>query len=401
VEKKQLTDRKQLSGQKFADKEHYIYRNQQKLRCGYTTGSCAAGAAKAAATMLLGNCQTEAIRLMTPKGIELFLDIEDISRKPDQVRCAVRKDGGDDFDVTHGLLIYATVQRTEDCGEIRIDGGDGVGRVTKEGLDQPVGAVAINSVPRRMIREALNEVMTQFGYTGGLDIRIEVPGGDETARHTFNPRLGITGGISILGTSGIVEPMSEQALLDTIQVEIRMRKAEGRKALLITPGNYGLDFVRGKTELSSEIAVKCSNFIGETLDYSISSGFQKVLLIGHIGKLVKLGAGIMQTHSRTADGRMETLAACGIEAGVPYSVLTGLLKCNTTDDAVAFLKENGVLEPVMERLMARIEAALQNRTAGKMETAAIVFSNKYGLLGMTSQAEAMLQSSEFLAKIGQ
>lgn len=372
--------------------ERYRLVGGKNLRCGYTTGSCAVAAALGAAEMLLTKKCVETVDLTLSEEITLNLLLENTERTEDRVRCAVRKDAGDDKDITNGILIYAAVSKTEKG--IVIDGGTGVGRVTKKGMDQPVGAAAINSVPRKMIEENLFNLCRRLHYEGGLQVLIEVPNGAEIAAKTFNPRLGIEGGISILGTSGIVEPMSEQALIDTISVEINMKKAEGKKYLLVTPGNYGLDYVRGNTTLRAELAVKCSNYIGETLDIAVEAGFEKVLLIGHIGKLVKLGAGIMNTHSRCADGRMEALAACGIEAGLDRDILSAVLKCNTTDEAVELLTEHNCLEPVMDKLMIRIEKQMSLRVRGGMETAAVVFSNRFGLLGMTGKAAEMLEIKE-------
>ena len=201
--------------------EEYLVKDGKRLRLGYTTGSCAAAAAKAAAWMLLTGRKKDTIRLQTPKGIELNLDVLETELSPDEVRCAIRKDSGDDPDVTRGTLIFAAVRKSATPG-VTIDGGEGVGRVTKPGLDQPVGAAAINSVPRQMIEENVREVCALVGYDGGLDVTISAPEGEALAKKTFNPRLGIEGGISILGTTGIVEPMSEQALLDTIRVELRV-----------------------------------------------------------------------------------------------------------------------------------------------------------------------------------
>ena len=206
--------------------EEYIVKGGKKLRLGYTTGSCAAAAAKAAAYMLLTGRRMERVTLATPKGIQLELEVKEISMGPDTASCAIEKDSGDDPDVTRGTLVFAEVSRQEVPG-VAIDGGIGVGRVTKPGLDQPVGAAAINSVPRRMISEALEEVRALTDSREGLKVVISVPEGEALAKRTFNPRLGIVGGISILGTTGIVEPMSEQALVDTIRVELRQRRESG------------------------------------------------------------------------------------------------------------------------------------------------------------------------------
>ena len=299
-------------------------RDGKKLRLGYTTGSCAAAAAKAAAWMLLSGRRKETIRLLTPKGMELTLAVEDIHLSPSSVRCAIRKDSGDDPDITRGTLIYAEVRKTEIAG-IVIDGGQGVGRVTKPGLDQPVGAAAINSVPRRMIRENVEEVCGLLGYTGGLLVVISVPEGETLAKKTFNPRLGIEGGISILGTTGIVEPMSEQALVDTIHVELRQRRESGADYVLLAPGNYGADYIKGTMGIDPATAVMTSNFIGDALEMCRELGFRGALLIGHIGKLVKLAGGMWNTHSRYGDCRIPVKVvldlACG--TGTMTWLLTG------------------------------------------------------------------------------
>ena len=286
---------------------HDIYRGTKKLRCGYTTGSCAAGAAKAAAKMLLTGEQITQISLMTPAGIPLTLDILEPQRTADAVSCAVRKDSGDDPDITNGILIYAAVSKCE--SGITITGGEGVGTVTKPGLDQPVGAAAINSTPRRMIADALSEAAAEYSYPGGFHVTISAPEGALLAQKTFNPRMGIQGGISIIGTSGIVEPMSNAALIETIRTEANMRRAAGQENLLLTVGNYSDTFLQSFRPEFAGRAVMCSNFIGDALDIGVTLGFRRILLIGHIGKLVKLGSGIMNTHSSYADGRMETLIA--------------------------------------------------------------------------------------------
>ena len=288
--------------------EEFIEKDGKKLRYGYTTGSCAAAAAKAAAWMLLTGKRKTTISLVTPKGIPLSLQVEDIRMEEDFVSCAIRKDSGDDPDVTNGTLVYARVSR-RGTPEIAIDGGFGVGRVTKKGLDQPVGNAAINSVPRKMIRENLEEVLSLTDADCGLDVLISIPDGERLAKQTFNPRLGIVGGISVLGTTGIVEPMSEKALVDTIRVELNQRRAGGADYVLLTPGNYGCDFIRAGLNLRPEWAVQTSNFIGQSLDICRELGFRGALLVGHIGKLVKVGGGMLNTHSKYGDCRMEILAA--------------------------------------------------------------------------------------------
>ena len=364
-------------------------RDGKKLRLGYTTGSCAAAAAKAAAWMLLSGSKKESIRLLTPKGMELVLAVEDIHSSPDCVRCAIRKDSGDDPDITRDTLIYAEVRKTEDAG-IVIDGGQGVGRVTKPGLDQPVGAAAINSVPRRMIEENVRAIMRLCEFPGGLSVVISVPEGEALAQKTFNPRLGITGGISILGTTGIVEPMSEQALVDTIRVELRQRRADGADYILLTPGNYGADYIRGSIGLDPKTAVLTSNFIGDALESCRELGFRGALLVGHIGKLVKLAGGMWNTHSRFGDCRMELLAAHAAALGLRQEKTQELLSCVMCDDALRILREEGLYAPLLSRLAERIEVQLQHK-CGPMAAGAIVFSKEYGCLCQTAQAQALLE----------
>ena len=369
--------------------EEYLVKDGKRLRLGYTTGSCAAAAAKAAAWMLLTGRRKESIRLQTPKGIELNLKVLDIQMLADEARCAIQKDSGDDPDVTRGTLIFAAVRKSATPG-VTIDGGEGVGRVTKPGLDQPVGEAAINSVPRQMIEENVREVCMLVGYDGGIDVTISAPGGEALAKKTFNPRLGIEGGISILGTTGIVEPMSEQALLDTIHVELRQRRENGADYILLAPGNYGADYIRDFIGLDPKTAVLTSNFIGDSLEFCKEFGFHGALLIGHIGKFVKLAGGMWNTHSKFGDCRMELLAAHAASLGLRPEKVSELLSCVMCDDALRILKEEQLYDAVLACLAGRIEFHLQHK-CGEMEIGAMVFSKEYGRLCQTSCAQALLQ----------
>lgn len=364
--------------------DQYIVNAGKKLRCGYTTGSCAAAAAKAAAYMLVCGTPIDHISIKTPKGITLLLEIEDIKRNKMAVTCAVRKDGGDDIDATDGILIGAKVSFNQ-SGEICVNGGDGVGRVTRAGLDQPNGAAAINRVPRQMIIQNVREVLDSQHVHMGADVMIFVPQGEEIALKTYNPRLGIQGGISILGTTGIVEPMSESALLDTIRTELRMLRTASDAPILITPGHYGEEFAKSVLRLDLSRSVICSNFLGDTLDYAAYLGFQKLLLIGHIGKFIKVAGGIFQTHSRVADARMEILAAHAAMAGASQQIIQEIMGAITTDEAVKLLQQQNLFTSVMSSVMNKIQEHLQHRT-GQMPTEAVLFSNQFGVLGKTPNA---------------
>lgn len=370
---------------------------QGELKKGYTTGSCATAAAKAATYLIFeGNCAE--VSIMTPKGIELNLEVLEAQIIDDKTaKCGIRKNSGDDPDITDGAMVYAKVSlRDSNDGKILIDGGEGVGRVTLPGLACQVGEAAINPTPRKTIESAVSEVLRAFNYEGGADVEISLPAGVELAKRTFNPKLGIVGGLSIIGTSGIVEPMSEQALIDTIKVEMRMRRAMGSRYLLITPGNYGETFLKENFDVDRFYSVKCSNFIGNALDFAEQMGFSGILFMGHIGKLSKLAGGIMNTHSKYADSRMEIIAAYAAKLGADKELIDEIFDCVTTDNAYEKIKEKSpeLCENLMTLLMDRILYHLKARTHDTLEVAAVMFSNKHGLLAQSENAE------EFIKKLG-
>lgn len=364
-----------------------VLKNGKILRCGITTGTCATAATKAALIRLLTGEELDSVYVMTPAGIGVdvpieYSSIEDNGDNNNFVTCAVKKDAGDDPDITDGILVYATVSRT--TSGIEITGGKGVGKVTQKGLDQPVGESAINSVPRQMITEAVKEVSENNGYDGGVKVVISVPDGEMIAQKTFNPRLGIEGGISIIGTSGIVEPMSNKALTDTIKVEqnILVNKEKEYKDtldMLITPGNYGQAFASKTLGLRLDEHISSSNFIGDTISQAVELGFKRILLVSHIGKIVKLGIGITNTHSSFGDGRMETLIACALKAGADITVLNEIEKCVMTDAALAIINNAGILEDTMKILGEKINQTLLRQVPEDVEIGFICFTNDESL----------------------
>lgn len=363
------------------------WEGKNKMRYGFTTGSCAAAAAKAAAYMLLAGREKTNITIETPKGIMYTAQLRDIVRKEREVSCGVEKDGGDDPDVTDKTLICAKVSFGKGKErEISIEGGKGVGRVTRPGLDQPVGNAAINHVPREMIRREVLQVCETMDYKGSLHVEISVPDGERLAEKTFNPRLGIMGGISILGTSGIVEPMSRQAILDTIRVELNQKKAEGNDRVVVSPGNYGLDFMKRTYGYDLEKSVKCSNFIGATVDMAVELGFRALLLTGHIGKLIKVAGGIMNTHSSEADCRMELMAAFAVRAGVKQETVRQILDCATTREALEILEKTGKRQEVMEYCMERVCYYLNRRAKGEIQVDCILYADEFGELAKSRGA---------------
>jgi cobalamin biosynthesis protein CbiD/energy-coupling factor transporter ATPase len=368
---------------------NYTVKSGKALRFGYTTGSCASGAAKAAASMLMKKCAVKDILLTLPGGKSLFLPVEDVEFSEDEAVCCIVKDAGDDPDVTHGIKIYAKVRKTDEG--ISIDGGFGVGRVTAAGLACRIGEAAINPGPRRMIRQALEEVKRDCGYDGGFAAEIYVPQGPEISKRTFNERLGILGGISILGTTGIVEPMSESAIIETIKLELNVRKEKGHKVLLVAPGNYGLDFLKSNFGFDIDQAVKCSNFIGETLDHARYLGFERLLLVGHIGKLVKIAAGVMNTHSKVADCRNEIFASHSALAGADRETVRRVMQARTTQEIHDILAEQAITGDVYQSIMEKIRFNIHYRVMNTMEIGILSFSNEHGVLFQTENAEPLMQ----------
>lgn len=432
----------------------FVYKDHKKLRCGYTTGTCAALAAQGAVRFLLTGSWKETEEIMTPKGIPVCVPLEEKTSGADWAECAVRKDAGDDYDVTNGILVYARAEFVKDknfyqkvqmshlessesgaAGEkenpglrledgsqqekekpdqqnaesletlIEIDGGIGIGRVTKPGLDQPVGAAAINSVPRKMIRDAVYALLEEAGEFLPVSITISVPAGVEAAKKTFNPVLGIEGGISVLGTSGIVEPMSEEALVETIRTHLNVLKAEGRKWVIAVPGNMGAGFLKGylteqnKTSVGSMEAfmnslVTMSNFVGRTIDITAELGFSGIMIAGHMGKLVKIGNGIMNTHSREADGRMDTMLSCALSAGTEdLELLRKIQGSNTTDEVMDHLKQAGILDDTIKVFLKRAAWHLAHRSRAEVKTGMIVFGTKGEYLGETEDADMILKNA--------
>ena len=243
-----------------------------------------------------------------------------------------------------------------------------------------------------MIFTHVERACRQYGFQGSLHIEIFIPQGAEISKKTFNPRMGIKGGISLLGTSGMVEPMSEKALTDTIRLELHQKHIAGLKSVILTPGNYGESFLRDELDVNLDYAVKCSNYIGESLDMAVQENIEEVLLVGHGGKLIKLAAGVMNTHSSVADGRMETLAAWGGACGAGEKLIREILESVTVDQGLKLLETvPGLREKVMEQVVRRAWEHMALRAGESMKTECILFTNERGILGMSPGARDMLK----------
>lgn len=407
--------------------------------------------------MLLTGTDRDRIEITTPAGKPYDAELLDRVIREGYASCGVQKDGGDDPDVTTGLVIMARAERDmgiqeeagareedgareeagagkdakarkeagagqgsegklpdpttskaricgkegsgrvricgkEESGRVRICGGEGVGRVTEPGLDQPVGEAAINHVPREMITREVTEVMDLLDEPGPIRITIFVPGGEECAKKTFNPRLGILGGISIIGTSGLVEPMSEKALVDTIRLELRQRYLKGQEIAVVTPGNYGMDMLKKAYDYDLDRAVKCSNFIGDTIDMAAEEGYRRMVLMGHMGKLVKCAGGVMNTHSRYGDRRMELLSAAAERIGIPQNTVEGIRGCVSTEAALGLLSEEQGKE-VSREILEEALAHLRKKAKGRIAVEMILYTNVQGILAESEAAVQWLAES--------
>lgn len=358
---------------------NYVTKNGKKLRCGFTTGTCAAAAATASAIMLFSGEIINKVYVKLPAGKMLLIDIRDQKFDIEGVSCCVKKDSGDDPDVTNGILVYAKVRLTS-SGRIHVEGGEGVGIVTQKGLDCPVGGAAINSVPRKMIAENVQKICDDYKYSGGMSVTISVPGGKKLAKKTFNPQLGIEGGISIIGTTGIVEPMSEKALIDSLKVEMEVIKEKGYTSLLAFPGNYGESFIDRTLGIRGENSLKFSNYLGDVLDFAVELGFKEILIVGHIGKMIKVAGGMMNTHSHNGDFRMEVFACYAALYGAKRETIKDILSCVTSEQVLDILEREEIEKQVIDKISERAEYYINKRVENKLKTKLIIYSNNKGIL---------------------
>ncbi|MGI6545257.1 MAG: cobalt-precorrin-5B (C(1))-methyltransferase CbiD [Fastidiosipilaceae bacterium] len=330
--------------------------DNKNLRSGFTTGSAATAAATASAMLLVGDDlpNDRIIPVRTPGGERLRLKVDTIERLEQGYRCCVVKDGGDDPDVTTGLSVCAVVALNDDKGVVRFQAGEGVGIVTLPGLKIPPGEPAINPVPREMIRRAVEPYLPE-GH--GFLVELSVPGGDEVAHRTFNPRLGIEGGISIIGTTGIVRPMSEEAWKDSLAEELRVARAVSRSdSIILSFGNQSeISILRHEDicvdgEGNAIRSVMCSNFVGFMLRKAAECGFKRVIISGPLGKIIKVSAGIFYTHSHVADARAELVVANAALMGVSLDTLNRLAECRTTDAALDILATQSLAKSFSRRI---------------------------------------------------
>lgn len=378
--------------------EEYVYIDGKKYRRGYTTGSCAAAASKAATHMLLTKNKIEIINIDTPKGIPLSLKVHNVSICSSYAECSIEKDGGDDIDATHTMHIYAKAEFIDrvEAEDIVVGGGIGVGVVTKKGLSVEVGKAAINPVPMRMIHTEVRKVIGDdlrsiVGEGKSLKITIFAPEGVEIAKKTFNPRLGIVGGISILGTTGIVEPMSEDGWKKSLSIELQMKKEQGLDKIILVPGNHGEQFIKEKLGIDMKYVVRTSNFIGYMLKEAQRMGYKKILMAGHIGKYIKISAGIFNTHSKVADARSEILVSNLAMMKAPYEFLEQINECVTAEGAVELIDKSeykDIYNTISNKCKSKIDQYLLDE---EIDVEVMMFKMDKTLLGKSDDADSLVE----------
>lgn len=352
-----------------------------RLRSGLTTGACATAAAKAAVLAWRGDLVMSTLTVANPAGTILTVPVESAEADSSGGRAIVVKDAGDDPDITNGVRIIADVRINHGNPEIVFAAGEGIGRFTLPGLQLPIGEAAINPVPRRMIIDAIKHLLPE---KGGATVTISIPGGEELAKRTLNPMLGIAGGLSVIGTTGVVEPMSEEAFKQSLRPQISVAMAQGFSQLVFVPGKIGQDFAIEKYGLPRTAVVQTSNFVGFMLESAVELGIREVLLFGHLGKMVKVAAGVFHTHNRMADARMETLAAYAALQGAPQEAVRLIMDSVTTDAVVPLFKQYGI-ESAFEMIAARAGERAKRFVFGELEIGTAIVSMKGALLGCDAE----------------
>ena len=345
---------------------------------GYTTGSCAAGAAKGAAFGLLQGAIPDTVDLTTPADVTLKLSLIHRRVGKDFAECAVRKYSGDDPDITNGCKIYVRVKRSEANG-IRFMGGDGVGLVTKPGLQIPQGEPAINPVPRSMIKDSLKEVL---GKQSGIDVSVTVPEGKKLAKKTFNERLGIVDGISIIGTTGIVRPMSLDSFKVSLLCGLDVAKAAGHEAIVLVPGSIGETGFLKHFNISKYQVIQMSNFVGFMLDEAVKRGFSNVIIGGHPGKLAKLIRGDFNTHSSKSKPANDILIKIFKREKISSALINELNDSSTVEGMVEIIKEHNDMQ-VFDRIADDVQSAADRNISSKAKIGTILFDMRKNIIGVS------------------
>ena len=313
-----------------------------KLRTGFTTGSCATASSKACVLSIINQKKIEQTDIILPKRSKLDIQINSCEFTENSATCSVIKDGGDDPDVTHGAEIFVYVELTNNIGKIEIDGGEGVGRVTKPGLGLEIGSAAINPTPKKMILENVTEISKEILEKNGIMIKVSVPNGKELGPKTDNPRIGIMGGISILGTSGIVIPYSTASFAAAIRQQIAVVSSMNDDNVVLTTGGRSEDFARAIIELPDHSFIQMGDFSGYTIKQCAKQGLKKAYVAGFIGKLAKMAAGVKQTHVKGGKVDMKFLSELAKRCDAESDTISKILGANTARNVQEIIIEDKV-----------------------------------------------------------
>lgn len=356
---------------------------RKEMKSGYTTGSCAAAGTKAALLALQGNVVKE-VELYALSGELLHIPIESVEFTADGAKAEVIKDGGDDPDITHGASVFTEVVINPQSKTVNFHAGLGIGIVTQPGLSVEPGQPAINPGPRKMMTQVVQELLPQGC---GCDITVSIPKGIELAKKTLNPILGIEGGISVIGTTGIVRPMSEEGFKNSLTPQISVAKANGYNDIVFVPGKIGENIAKALS-LPSKALIQTSNFIGHMLEFAVDEEIKSVLLFGHLGKLVKVAGGIFYTHSKIADARLEIMASYAAMLGMDSIGVKEIFSVKTTEAAMPIIEKYGLVEKGYYDLLAqRASLRSQQHVFNAFTVGTVIVTLKGEILGMDDNAK--------------
>ena len=355
-----------------------------KLKTGYTTGSSATAASKAALLSVIGQVKVENVEILLPNRSFIQIPIHSCKFESNKAKCVVIKDGGDDPDVTHGAEIIVELSFTEKKNQIEIDGGEGVGVVTKPGLGLEIGKAAINPVPKKMIIENLRDVGEKILLEKGIKIVISVPKGRELGPKTDNPRLGIINGISILGTSGIVIPFSTASYAASIRQNLDVAIAMGNDTVVLTTGGRSEDFAKKIVDLPEHCFVQMGDFSGYTIQQCAKKNIKKAYVVGFIGKLAKMAAGVKQTHVKGSKVDMNFLAELAEKSNAKENVIQSIKKANTARHVSEIIIENKV-EGFFELICNETYKHMRKHSEDKVPIDVILFDFEGNILARSSK----------------
>lgn len=361
---------------------------KKRLRYGYTTGSCATAAAKAATLYLINGEKISEVEIKIPAndspwGDKLSIKVKSLQLDGKKAKAEVVKNAGDDPDITNGISIIAEVELIDE-ENIEIHAGSGIGIVSRPGLAVPVGQAAINPIPKQMIIDNLKNILPD---AKGAKVTLYVPEGEKLAEKTFNPRLGILGGISIIGTTGIVRPLSRKAYILALLPQVKQAREMGHKTVILTPGGKGAK-IAARMGAREEIVIQTGNYIGRILDECVKEGLNNIILMGHIGKIIKVAGGIFNTDSRIADARREILAAHLALEGAKKEIIQAVMQINTIEASLEIIKEEN-LQSSLYSIAEWASKRSKERCGEKTEVGTILYRLDGEIIALDKQARIL------------